>query len=135
MNRVTLIGRLGKDAELRKTQTGESVSSFSLATSEKWLDKEGQKKESTDWHKVVLWGKRADSLTQYLTKGKEIAVEGKISYRKWTDSNGIEKWQTDIVASQIQLLGSSKQNQDQGPAQQTPPPAAQGNFSDNDIPF
>ena len=84
MNRVTLIGHLGRDAELKTTPAGVSVASFSIATSESWTDKaSGEKKEQTEWHRCVLWGKQADSLSRYLVKGKQVAVEGKLTTRSY----------------------------------------------------
>ncbi len=106
LNMVTLIGNLGRDAELRYTPGGHPVATISLATTETWNDKAtGQKKEQTEWHRIVLWGKQAESLAEYLTKGKQINVIGRLQTRKWTDKDGHEKYTTEIRADRITLLG------------------------------
>ena len=105
LNRVTLIGNLGRDAELRYTPGGQPVASLSLATTETWTDKNsGQKNEKTEWHRIVLWGKSAESLSEYLTKGKQIYVEGRIQTRKWQDKDGNDRYSTEIVSQKIVLL-------------------------------
>lgn len=105
MNKAIVIGNLGKDAEMRYTQGGTAVATFSVATTETWKDREGQKKEDTQWHRIVLWGKTAEALQEFLTKGKQVCVEGKLQTRKWTDRNGAEKYTTEIRADRIVLLG------------------------------
>lgn len=105
MNRVILIGHLGADAELKYTNSGQPVLSMRLATSEKWQGKDGQQKERTDWHSLTLWGKRAEGLAQYLTRGSRIAVQGRIQYRQWDDRDGNKRWSTDIVVDDVELLG------------------------------
>ena len=90
VNKVILVGNLGRDAELRYTPGGAAVATLNLATTETWKDKEGQKKEDTQWHRVILWGKTAETLQDYLTKGKQIYVEGKLQTRKWKDKDGNE---------------------------------------------
>lgn len=106
MNKVILIGNLGRDAELKYTPAGAAVATLSLATTETWKDREGVKQQKTEWHRVVLWGKAAEGLAEYLTKGKQIAVEGKIETRKWTDKDGNDKYSTEIKADQIRFLNS-----------------------------
>lgn len=101
-----LIGNLGRDAELRYTQGGTAVATLNMATTEIWNDKDGKKQEKTEWHRVVLWGKQADSLAEYLVKGKQIYVEGRIQTRKWTDKNQIERYTTEIRGDRVVLLGS-----------------------------
>ena len=113
MNQATLIGHLGADAELRQTQSGESVANFSMATSERWTDKQGEKQEKTTWHRCVLWGKQADALTPWLKKGKQCAVTGAIEHRKWTDKDGAEKWTTEIRCFRLELLGSAQAGEGQ----------------------
>ena len=104
VNKVMLVGNLGRDAELRSTPGGHSVSSFSIATTETWKDKAGQKQEATEWHRIVLWGKTADALQPYLTKGKQIYVEGKLQTRQY-EKDGQKHYSTEIKADNIVLLG------------------------------
>lgn len=138
MNRVILIGNLGADAELRYTQGGQPVVSMRLATSEKWQGKDGQQQERTDWHALTLWGKRAEGLAQYLTRGSRIAVQGRIQYRQWDDRDGNKRWSTDIVVDDIELLGGGQR--DGGGAHRSgggSPPDQQWGGSDfsDDVPF
>src|SRR6516162_2341698 len=106
VNKVILVGNLGRDAELRYTPGGAPVATLSLATTEVWNDKtSGQKQEKTEWHRVVLWGKSAEALSEYLTKGKQIYVEGRLQTRKWQDKDGNDKYSTEIRADRITLLG------------------------------
>lgn len=106
VNKVILIGNLGRDPELRRIQSGSSVVSFSLATTERWTDKSGERKDRTEWHNIVAWGKLADLANQYLKKGRSVYIEGRITTRSWDDKDGIKKYKTEIVANQIQFLGS-----------------------------
>jgi single-strand DNA-binding protein len=106
VNKVILVGNLGRDAELRYTPGGAPVATLNLATTEVWNDKtSGQKQEKTEWHRIVLWGKSAESLSEYLTKGKQIYVEGRLQTRKWQDKDGHDKYTTEIRADRITLLG------------------------------
>ena len=105
VNKAILVGNLGRDAEMRFTSGGTPVATVSLATTEKFTDKEGQKREDTQWHRIVIWGKTAQSLHEYLTKGKQIYVEGRIQTRAWTDKEGKEVKTTEIRADRIVLLG------------------------------
>ena len=106
VNRVILVGNLGKDAEVRFTPGGAAVSTLSLATTEVWNDKSsGQRQERTEWHRVVLWGKQAETLNDYLKKGKQIYVEGRLQTRKWQDRDGNDKYTTEIRSDRIVLLG------------------------------
>jgi single-strand DNA-binding protein len=106
VNKVILVGNLGRDAELRYTPGGAPVATLNLATTEVWNDKtSGQKQEKTEWHRIVLWGKSAESLSEYLTKGKQIFVEGRLQTRKWQDKDGHDKYTTEIRADRITLLG------------------------------
>src|SRR5690242_20372045 len=104
VNKVILVGNLGRDAELRYTPGGAAVATLNLATTETWKDKEGQKKEDTQWHRVILWGKTAETLQDYLTKGKQIYVEGKLQTRKWKDKDGNEKYTTEVKGDRVVLL-------------------------------
>ena len=104
VNKVILVGNLGRDAELRYTPGGAAVSTLNLATTEVFKDREGQKKEDTQWHRVILWGKTAETLQDYLTKGKQIYVEGKLQTRKWKDKDGNEKYTTEVKGDRVVLL-------------------------------
>jgi single-strand DNA-binding protein len=105
VNKVILIGNLGRDAELRHTPGGQPVASLNLATTEQWNDKDGQRQEKTEWHRIVLWGRQAESLQQYLVKGKQIYVEGRLQTRQWDDKDGNKRYTTEIKADRITLLG------------------------------
>jgi single-strand DNA-binding protein len=104
-NKVILVGNLGRDAELRYTPGGAAVATLNLATTEVWNDKGGQRQEKTEWHRIVLWGKQAESLQEYLTKGKQIYVEGRLQTRQWDDKDGNKRYTTEIKADRITLLG------------------------------
>ena len=117
MNRVTLVGNLGQNPELRYTQTHIPVANFSLATTESRTDAQGNKQEQTEWHRVIVWNKQAENVNKFLTKGSSVLVEGKITYRKWQDKNGQDRYTTDIVAQRVLFLGKS---QGQGQAASQP---------------
>ena len=104
VNKVILVGNLGRDAELRYTPGGAAVATLNLATTEVWNDKGGQRQEKTEWHRIVLWGKQAESLQEYLTKGKQIYVEGKLQTRKWKDKDGNDKYTTEVRGDRVVLL-------------------------------
>jgi single-strand DNA-binding protein len=106
VNKVILVGNLGRDAELRYTPGGAPVATINLATTEVWNDKAGQKQEKTEWHRVILWGKSAESLNEYLVKGKQIYVEGRLQTRQWDDKDGTKRYTTEIRGDRIVLLGS-----------------------------
>jgi single-strand DNA-binding protein len=105
VNKVILVGNLGRDAELRYTPGGAAVATLSLATTEVWNDKGGQRQEKTEWHRVVLWGKQAETLNEYLMKGKQIYVEGRLQTREWNDKDGNKRYTTEIRGDRIVLLG------------------------------
>ena len=105
VNKVILVGNLGRDAELRYTPGGAAVATINMATTEVWNDKQGAKQEKTEWHRIVLWGKSAESLTEYLTKGKQIYVEGRLQTRQWDDKDGNKRYTTEIRGDRIVLLG------------------------------
>ena len=109
VNKVILVGNLGRDAELRYTPGGAAVSTLNMATTETWNDKSGQKQEKTEWHRVVFWGKVAESLTEYLTKGKQVYVEGRLETRQWNDKDGNKRYTTEIKGDKIVLLGGGGQ--------------------------
>jgi single-strand DNA-binding protein len=104
VNKVILVGNLGRDAELRYTPGGAAVATLNMATTEVWNDKAGQKQEKTEWHRVVLWGKSAETLSEYLTKGKQIYVEGRLQTRQWDDKDGNKRYTTEIRGDRIVLL-------------------------------
>lgn len=106
VNKVILIGNLGRDPEVRTTPNGQTVASFTLATSRRWKDKDGNRQEQTEWHNIVVWGRQAETAGQYLTKGKQIYVEGRLQTRSWEDRNSGEKrYKTEIVCDNFQMLG------------------------------
>ena len=107
VNKVILVGRLGQNPEIRHTPSGASVANFSLATNETWLDKTGQKQEKTEWHRIVVWGKLAETCGQYLTKGRQIYVEGRLQTQQWQDKDGQTKYRTDVNAQTVQFLGGT----------------------------
>ena len=105
VNKVILVGNLGRDAELRYTPGGAAVATLNMATTEVFKDREGQKKEDTQWHRVILWGKTAETLQDYLTKGKQIYVEGRLQTRQWDDKDGNKRYTTEIRGDRVVLLG------------------------------
>ena len=106
VNKVIIVGNLGRDAEVRRTPGGAAVTTISVATTEVWTDKSsGERQERTEWHRVVIWGKTAESLEQYLLKGRQVYVEGKLQTRKWQDRDGNDKYTTEIRSDRIVLLG------------------------------
>jgi single-strand DNA-binding protein len=105
VNKVILVGNLGRDPEVRSTPSGQPVASFTLATSRKWKDKSGQRQEQTEWHQIVCWGRQAEVAGQYLTKGKQIYVEGRLQTRQWDDKDGNKRYTTEIRGDKIVLLG------------------------------
>lgn len=104
VNKVIILGRLGKDPEIKYTPQGKAVANFSVATSESW-NKEGQKVEKTEWHNIVVWGKLAELCNQYLSKGRQVYLEGKLETRSWEDKDGTKRYTTEIIASTVQFIG------------------------------
>jgi single-strand DNA-binding protein len=106
VNKVILIGNLGRDPEVRSTPSGQPVASFTLATNRRWKDKMGNRQEETEWHNIVVWGKQAEIAGQYLKKGKQIFLEGRLQTRSWEDKqSGEKKYRTEIVCDNFQMLG------------------------------
>lgn len=105
LNKVMIIGALGKDIELRYTAGGTAVASFSMATSEKFKDKSGEWTEKTEWHNVTMWARLAEIAGEYLSKGKTCYIEGRLQTRKWTDKEGKDRYTTEIIGERLQLLG------------------------------
>jgi single-strand DNA-binding protein len=105
VNKVILIGNLGRDPETRYTTGGDAVTNLRIATTDTWKDKSGEKQEKTEWHTVVLFGRQAEIAGEYLKKGRPVYIEGRLQTRKWTDKEGVEKYSTEIVGDRMQLLG------------------------------
>lgn len=141
MNKVIILGRLGQDVELKHTPNGTAVANMSIATSESWNDKSsGQKMEKTEWHRVVAWGKLAELAGQYLSKGRQCLVEGKLETRSWEDKDGNKRYTTEIRATSIQFLGANDGESKPASGEQTKPAAdydvkTDANFAADDIPF
>ncbi|MBI1861842.1 MAG: single-stranded DNA-binding protein [Deltaproteobacteria bacterium] len=141
VNKVILIGRLGADPEVRYTTSGGAVANFNVATNESWTDKSGQKQERTEWHKIVVWGKLAEICGQYLTKGRQAFVEGRLQTREWTDKEGGKRYTTEVVAQNIQFLGGGAEKGQPGssfaPPSEFVPSEDKGGAmpSDEEVPF
>jgi single-strand DNA-binding protein len=144
VNRVFLIGNLGADPELRYTASGAAAANFRIATTEVWSDKQsGEKNERTEWHRIVAWGKLAETCGEHLRKGRQVHVEGRIRTREWEDKDGVKRYTTEIVAERVTFLGSAPGREDGGPparaaqergqARRSTP--AEPPLSDDDIPF
>ena len=108
VNKVILIGNLGRDPETRYTTGGDAVTTLNIATTETWKDKSGEKQERTEWHRVVLFGRQAEIAGEYLKKGRSVYIEGRLQTRKYTDKEGVEKYATDIIANEMQMLGGKE---------------------------
>ncbi len=141
VNKVILLGNLGANPEMRFTQGGAAVANLRIATTEKWTDKQGQKQEATEWHRVVLFGKTAEIAGQYLTKGRQVFIEGRIRTRQWQDQAGQKRYSTEIIATGMTLVGG-RAGGDRGPDEMgaTIPPDDTmsndfGGSPDDDIPF
>jgi len=107
INKVTLVGNLGRDPEMRYTQSGTAVANFTVATSEKWKDKNsGEMQERTEWHRIVVWGKLGEICGQYLSKGRQVYIEGRLQTREWEDKDGNKRYTTEVVANEMKMLGT-----------------------------
>ncbi|MBI2820788.1 MAG: single-stranded DNA-binding protein [Acidobacteria bacterium] len=142
VNKVILVGRLGKDPEVRYTPSGAAVANFSVATDETWKDKSGEKQQRTEWHNIVVWGKLAEICGQYLTKGKLVYLEGRLQTREWDDRDGNKRRTTEVVASDMVMLGSKAEGGGTAAARESPRPAESVatptpdiGITDDDIPF
>lgn len=139
VNIAIVVGNLGKDPEVRFTQSGRAVANFSVATSDSWTGQDGNRQERTEWHNIVVWGKQAELCGQYLAKGRQVFVQGRIQTRSWEDKTGNTRYTTEIVAQRVQFLGgaggarASQDLQDQGFGD--PSPSFQSPPIDDDIPF
>ena len=144
MNKAQIIGRLGQDPEIRYLPSGGAVANLSVATSEKWKDKEtGERQERTEWHRVTVFGKLAEIVGEYLKKGSQVYFEGRLQTRKWQDKDGVDRYTTEIIADQMEMLGSRGDGggerpaggqQSQGRRAPAAAPAGDSEFND-DIPF
>tara|TARA_B100001123_G_scaffold446424_1_gene600845 strand:- start:746 stop:1183 length:438 start_codon:yes stop_codon:yes gene_type:complete len=142
VNKVILVGNLGRDAEVRSTTGGTSVATISIATTDVWNDKGGQRQEKTEWHRVVLWGKTAETLQEYLLKGRQIYVEGRLQTREWQDRDGNKRYTTETRADRVVLLGgrgnSGGETSGVSQGRQSDPPLGPGDsgeLTEDDIPF
>lgn len=116
VNKVILIGNLGKDPEVRYTPGGQAVANFSIACSESWKDKAGQKQERTEWVRIVVWGKTAELCGEYLSKGRQVYLEGKLQTREWNNKEGVKQYTTEVVANQVVFLSGGERGPGKGAA-------------------
>jgi single-strand DNA-binding protein len=143
INKAIIVGRLGKDPEMRYMTDGTAVANFTVATSEEWKDKNsGEKKEKTEWHRIVAFRKLGEICGEYLSKGRQVYIEGRIQTREWSDKDGNKRYTTEIVASDIQMLGSREDSAKKSSGDFDPGPRGGGNFArsegpigEDDIPF
>lgn len=129
VNKVILLGHLGKDPESKSLPSGQKMCSFSIATSEQWKDQSGQKQERTDWHNIVVWAKLAELCETYLQKGSEVYLEGKLSTRSWDDKDGKKQYRTEVTANEVKFISGNRKKDSGGSAQNGGAPP------DDDIPF
>lgn len=130
INKVILIGYLGKDPEVKYTQSGMVVANFSVATTERWKDKSGEMQDHTEWHNIVAWGKLGEICGEYLVKGRQVYIEGKIQTEKWQDKDGNDRYTTKIVANEMKMLGKGEQQKTDHRQDDSPPMPG-----DDDVPF
>ncbi len=140
VNKVILIGNLGKDPEIRYTTGGQAVANFTIATSDSYTNKDGEKQENTEWHRIVAWGRLAEICGEYLTKGRMVYIEGQLRTRSWEDKEGNTRWTTEVVARSMEML-SSAGSRSESPSKDSS--SSEGDFeidddsfkTDDDIPF
>ena len=127
VNKVILIGRLGADPEVRYTQGGQAVANFNLATHEAWTDRQGQSQEKTEWHRIVVWGRQAETCGEYLRKGREAYIEGRLETRQWQDREGQQRYTTEVKAQTVRFLGGRQSDGvgGGGPSYNSNPPQQQ----------
>ena len=137
INKAILVGRLGADPEVRYTPDGAMVTNFRIATDEQWKDKSGEKVQKTEWHKIVTFGKLAEICGKYLVKGKLVYLEGRIQTKAWDDKEGVKRYTTEIVASNMQMLDSKGQKGADASSEEPPlpHPGADGPLPEEDVPF
>jgi len=136
MNRVTLIGNLGKDPELRYMPSGTALAKFTLATNRKFTDRDGQRQEKTEWHRITVWSKLAEICAQYLTKGKQVMIEGRIEYGSY-EKDGVKHYTTDIIAENMEMLGRPGESEPREPSRlcEQREPSRSAGIDEDDIPF
>ena len=142
VNKVILVGNLGDDPEVKHTPSGVQVANFSLATSEAWTDKDGERQERAEWHRLVCWRKLAEIAGQYLNKGNKIYIEGKLQTRSWEDQSGQKRYTTEVVVDNLEMLGGDRQDGSGSQREHYGQPAAApassgggGDTPDDDLPF
>lgn len=145
VNKVILIGHLGRDPEKKFTsaETPRAITKFTLATNESWNDRDGNRQERTEWHRVVVWGRLAEIAADYLSKGRQVYVEGRLQTRSWDDEQGNKRYMTEVVADNLVFLGRGEGGPGEGSQDRSPSPAGAGQgrdgggggFNDDDIPF
>ncbi len=140
VNKVILVGNVGRDPELRHTANGQPVANFRLATNESWTNKSGEREERTEWHTIVAWGKLAEQAHDYLSKGRQVYVEGKLQTREWEDKEGQKRRTTEVIAQQLVFLGrreggASPEYAAGGSGSANAPDLGASSSSDDDIPF
>jgi len=137
VNKVILIGNLGRDPELRYTPSGQAVANFTLATNERWRDKDGNNQDRTEWHNIVVWGRQAETAKEYLSKGRPVYIEGRLQTRSWDDKDGNKRYTTEIVAQRVQFLGGRDQGVPSGAGEMPPEAPQPDNLADedDDLPF
>jgi single-strand DNA-binding protein len=139
INKVIIVGNLGGDPEVRYTPSGSAVANFNVATSESWKDKNtGEKKERTEWHRIVVWGKLGELCGEYLSKGRQVYVEGRLQTRSYDDKDGVKRYMTEIIATDVQFLGSKESGGGRSGGNAPPRESVGGQGpppSDDDIPF
>ena len=137
VNKVILVGNLGRDPEVRYTPQGTAVANFTMATTDRWNDPSGEKKERTEWHRIVVWGKQAEIAAEYLKKGRQVYVEGSLQTREWTDKEGNKRYTTEVRAQRFQMLGRPDDRQPvaaaRGPIEEVAEPDP--GFGEDDVPF
>ena len=127
VNKAIIVGNLGADPEVRSTQSGTSVANFRVASNRVWTDNSGEQKQETEWHRIVVFGRQAENCGQYLGKGSQVYVEGRIQTREWQDNNGNNRYTTEIVANNVQFLSGGQDSTGQMDGQ-PPPPEPRGDF-------
>jgi single-strand DNA-binding protein len=138
LNKVMLIGNLGRDPEIRYTTGGSPVANFTMATTDRWTDPSGEKKERTEWHRIVVWGKQAEIAGEYLRKGRSVFVEGSLQTREWTDRDGNKRYTTEVRAQRFQMLGRPGETSSDAAApapSDTTSVAEPRDYEEDDIPF
>ncbi|MBM4334427.1 MAG: single-stranded DNA-binding protein [Deltaproteobacteria bacterium] len=140
VNKVIIVGNVGRDPELRTTQGGQNVSTFSVATNERFKDKSGEWQDRTEWHRVVAWGRLAEICGEYLKKGRQVYIEGRLQTRDWEDKDGHKRYTTEVIAQSMQMLGSPRGGGDEPSSRsggdfEYSAPGGSGGGGDDEIPF